>query len=71
MHAEYTKLCQSVKLDIRFHFHFHETAHLLDLTRFLCCAVGSSSMNPFSVGTWQITNKCVMYKCMELSKRFM
>ena len=35
MHAEYTKLCQSVQLDIRFHFHFHETAHSLDLTRIL------------------------------------
>ena len=45
--------------------------HSLDLTRILCCAVGTSSNNPFSVGTWQVMNKYVMYEFMESSKHFM
>ena len=72
MHSlEYTKHCHGVQLDIHLNFHFHETAHSLDLTRILCCAVCSFTKNPFSVVTEQIMNKYVMYKCMELGKHFM
>ena len=68
MHViEYTKLCQGVLLDTQFHSHFHESDHSLDSRQILCCGVGISSKNPFSVGREQIMDKYVMYKCMELS----